>query len=121
MNARPEMNAAAVNLNDAIVDLARDIGSASKGGYARVNDITGLVREEAVRIDEAGYVWENYRDTHRGGSIRPVTRAVRKAVFDAVCFAVARDIDFPEALNEAAGYRNRLIVRPGVPAVRVAA
>lgn len=121
MNARPEMNAAAVNLNDAIVDLARDIGSASKGGYARVNDITGLVREEAVRIDEAGYVWENYRDTHRGGSYRPVTRNVRKAVFAAVCFAAERGIDFAAALDDAAGYQNRLVVRPGVPAVRVAA
>lgn len=101
-----------VEINDAVVNLAREIGAASDGVYARVSDIFGLVNEEAARIEAGGYVWENYRDEHRGGSYRPVNRKTRKAVFEAVCFAVSRNMDFAEALRAAADYENRWIVRP---------
>lgn len=112
MNFAAASAAFAVEINDAVVDLAREIGAASDGVYARVSDIFGLVNEEAARIEACGYVWENYRDEHRGGSYRPVNRKTRKAVFEAVCFAVARNMDFAEALRIAADYENRWIVRP---------
>ena len=105
-------SAAKVEINDAVVNLAREIGAASGGAYARVSDIFGLVNEETARIEACGYVWENYRDEHRGGSCRLVNRKTRKAIFNAVCFAAARDMDFAEALRAAADYENRWIVRP---------
>ena len=115
------MNANHIEINDAIVNLAREIGGASAGAYPSVVAICGLVTEEEPRIVGGGYIWENYRDEHRGGSYRRVDRKTRKAVFDAVCFAARHGLDFCMALREAANYENRLVVRPAAVVARSAA
>ena len=114
------MNANHIEINDAIVNLAREIGVASAGAYPSVVAICGLVAEEEPRIVGGGYIWENYRDEHRGGSSRFMGRKTRKAVFDAVCFAARHGLDFCMALREAADYKNRFVVHPAATVARAA-
>jgi len=75
----------------------------ASGGKGNVSGEYGMVLHKVVDL---------------GGKVRlqrlTVAYPTRKAVFDAVCYAHSRGMNFAEALNEAVGHRNQRIVGPSL-------